>query len=210
VTRTIERRASGAKSRTPRSPKVSSLHELFLEELKDLYNAEQQLTKALPKMVAAATSPDLRSAFQQHLKETQGHVDRLDRIVQSFGSTPKGKKCKGMEGLVEEGTELMSQDMDDTVKDAGLIGAAQRVEHYEMAGYGTARAFAEQLAETEAVGLLQQTLDEEERADMKLTEIAERINMEAGDAGRREQHDEGGRGDSSVRESARNRKGQGR
>ena len=183
MARTTERRASKAKSRTPRSPKVSSLRDLYLEELRDLYNAEQQLTKALPKMAAAATSPDLRSAFQKHLKETLGHVGRLDRIVQSLGSNPKGKKCKGMEGIVEEGAELMGEDMDNTVKDAGLIGAAQRGEHYEMAGYGTARAFAEQLAETEAARLLQQTLDEEKRADMKLTEIGERINMEARDAG---------------------------
>lgn len=183
MARTTERRASKAKSREPRSPKVSSLRDLYLEELRDLYNAEQQLTKALPKMAAAATSPNLRSAFQQHLKETRGHVDRLDRIVQSLGSNPKGKKCKGMEGIVEEGAELMGEDMDGTVKDAGLIGAAQRVEHYEMAGYGTVRAFAEQLADDEAVGLLQQTLDEEKRADMKLTEIGERINMKARDAG---------------------------
>jgi len=182
VARTTERRASKAKSRTPRSPKVGSLRDLYLEELKDLYNAEQQLTRALPKMAAAATSPNLRSAFQQHLRETRGHVDRLDRIVQSLGSSPKGKKCKGMEGLVEEAAELMGDDMDDTVKDAGLIGAAQRVEHYEMAGYGTVRAFAEQLADDKAVRLLQQTLDEEKRADMKLTEIGERINMEARDA----------------------------
>lgn len=210
MARTIDRLAPKAKSRTPRSPKVGELRDLFLEELKDLYNAEQQLTKALPKMAAAATSGDLRSAFQQHLKETQGHVDRLDRIVRSLGSSPQGKKCKGMEGLVQEGAELIGEDMDDNVKDAGLIGAAQRVEHYEMAGYGTARAFAEQLAETEAARLLQQTLDEEERADMKLTEIAERVNMQASDASSREQHDGDEKIASRVRDSARNRKGQGR
>jgi ferritin-like metal-binding protein YciE len=115
---------------------------MFLGELRDLYNAEQQLTRALPKMAAAITSPDLRSAFEHHFKETQGHVDRLDRIVRSLGFSSKGKKCRGIEGLVEEAAELMSEDsedMDDMLKDAGLTGASQRVEHYEMAGYGMLR-----------------------------------------------------------------------
>ena len=124
MARTTDRRDMKVKSKTHRSPKVDSLRDLFLEELRDRYNAEQQLTRALPQMAVAATSPDLRSAFEHHLKETHVHGDRLDRIAQSLGSSSKGKKCKGMEGLVEEAAELMREDMEDMLKDAGLIGAA--------------------------------------------------------------------------------------
>ena len=183
MARTTERRASKAKSRTPRSPKVSSLRDLYLEELRDLYNAEQQLTKALPKMAAAATSPDLRSAFQKHLKETLGHVGRLDRIVQSLGSNPKGKKCKGMEGIVAEGSEVMSEDYEGAVMDAALISAAQRVEHYEIAAYGAVHAYAELMGESHAASLLERTLEEEKETDQKLTDLAKQINQEAYQSG---------------------------
>ena len=183
MARTTERRASKAKSRTPRSPKVSSLRDLYLEELRDLYNAEQQLTKALPKMAAAATSPDLRSAFQKHLKETLGHVGRLDRIVQSLGSNPKGKKCKGMEGIVAEGSEVMSEDYEGAVMDAALISAAQRVEHYEIAAYGSVHAYAELMGDSNAASLLERTLEEEKETDQKLTDLAKQINQEAYQSG---------------------------
>lgn len=153
-----------------------------MEELKDLYSAETQLTKALPKMAKGANSPQLRQAFESHLKETEVHVQRLEQIFEGLDGSPRGKKCKGMEGLIEEGAELLKEksDFDPDTLDAGLIGAAQRVEHYEIAAYGTARTFAEQLGEEKAASLLQQTLDEEYAADKKLTALAESgINQEA-------------------------------
>ena len=127
--------------------KLSSLHELYVDELKDLYSAENQLVKALPKMAKAASSPGLAKAFTSHLKETEGHVARLEEIFAGLGISPKGKKCKAMEGLIEEGKELLSEDAEPEVMDAGLIAAAQRVEHYEMAGYGCVRTYAELLGE---------------------------------------------------------------
>jgi len=151
---------------------LDTLHDLFVHELKDLYSAETQITKALPKLVTAANSDELKQAFQDHLEVTEGHIQRLEDIFRDLQVTPRGKKCVGMEGLLEEGKELMKEQAQDWVMDAGLIGAAQRVEHYEIAGYGTAREHAEKLGMYPAAQLLQQTLDEEGAADKKLTEIA--------------------------------------
>src|SRR5579871_2459655 len=123
------------------------LKELYIDELKDLYNAENQLVKALPKMAKAATSEELRTGFEEHLEQTKGHVQRLEKIFESLGESPKGKTCNGMKGLIEEGSEMIEEDYEGNIKDAGLIGAAQRVEHYEIAGYGTAHALAETLGE---------------------------------------------------------------
>ncbi len=154
------------------------LKELYIDELKDLYNAENQLVKALPKMAKAATSPDLRKGFGEHLEQTKGHVQRLETIFEQLGESPKGKKCKGMEGLIEEGSEAI-EEYDGELLDAALIGAAQRVEHYEMAGYGTVSAFAEELGESEHVSLLNETLEEEKETDEKLSKLAEEINSQA-------------------------------
>jgi ferritin-like metal-binding protein YciE len=159
--------------------KLDTLRALFVDELKDLYSAEHQLLKALPKMAKAASSPQLTRAFESHLEETKGQVERLEQVFESLDVSPKGKKCKAMEGLVEEGAELMEEDADPDVMDAGLIAAAQRVEHYEIAGYGCVRTYAQLLGETKAAKLLQATLDEEGAADKKLTQIAEKINVEA-------------------------------
>jgi ferritin-like metal-binding protein YciE len=153
--------------------KMKTLHDLYVDELKDLYSAENQLVQALPKMVKAASSPDLQKAFQNHLEQTKGHVRRIEEIFSEIDGSPKGKKCVGMEGLIEEGKELLSEDVQEEVLDAGLIGAAQRVEHYEIAGYGSARSHAEHLGYSKAAKLLQQTLEEEKQADEKLTQIAE-------------------------------------
>ncbi|AMV23337.1 hypothetical protein VT84_02940 [Gemmata sp. SH-PL17] len=159
---------------------LDSLHDLYVNELKDLYNAENQLIKALPRMAKAATAPELRAAFAAHLEVTRGQIERLDRIFNGLGVSPKGKKCKAMEGLIAEGKEVMEEDGEDEVIDAALIAAAQRVEHYEMAGYGCVRAFANLLGYADAAALLQKTLDEEGEADKKLTELAESvINVEA-------------------------------
>jgi len=159
--------------------KVDTLREMFVEELKDLYSAEQQLLKALPKMAKAASSGPLKQAFNLHLQETNQQVERLDQVFAGLQLNPKGKKCKAMEGLVAEGTEWMAQDADPDVMDAGLIAAAQRVEHYEMAGYGCVRTYAQLLGEKKAAALLQKTLNEEGAADKKLTKLAEKINVEA-------------------------------
>jgi ferritin-like metal-binding protein YciE len=156
-----------------------ALRELYIDELKDLYSAENQLVKALPKMAKAASSDELRAAFEEHLEQTKNQVQRLDQIFGMLEENGKGKKCVGMEGLIKEGAELMGEDYDDEVMDAGLIGAAQRVEHYEIAAYGTARSFAELLGEQEHVSLLQETLDEEKETDQKLTTLSEDINLEA-------------------------------
>ena len=162
--------------------KLASLEELYIDELKDLYNAEKQLVKALPKMAKAASSEDLREAFQEHLEVTKGQVTRLEQIFEELGVAPRGKKCKGMEGLIEEGAEMMSEDAAPAVKDAALISAAQRVEHYEIAGYGTLRTYAETLGYEDAAELLQRTLDEESQANEKLTEISASVNEEANEA----------------------------
>jgi len=158
---------------------AKGLKELYIDELKDLYNAENQLVKALPKLAKAASSPKLKQGFEEHLEQTKGHVSRLEEIFEALAQSPKGKKCKGMEGLIEEGSEMTEEDFEGAVLDAGLIGAAQRVEHYEIAGYGTARAFAEVLGESEHVSLLEATLAEEEQTDEKLTKLSEEINAQA-------------------------------
>jgi ferritin-like metal-binding protein YciE len=159
---------------------LDSLEGLYVDELKDLYNAENQILKALPKMIKTASSSDLQTAFEDHLEKTEGHVQRLEQIFGELGRSPKGKKCVGMEGVIQEGKELMEEDADPDVMDAGLIAAAQHVEHYEMAGYGTARTWAQQLGYREAAQLLEQTLEEEKEADAKLSQLAEsHINVEA-------------------------------
>jgi ferritin-like metal-binding protein YciE len=158
---------------------LQSLQDLFVDELKDLYSAENQILKALPKMIKKATAKDLKAGFEEHLKQTEGHVKRLEQIFQSLDESPKGKKCKGMEGIIEDGAELMSKDADPEVLDAGLIAAAQHVEHYEIAGYGCARTYAELLRNQEFVNLLQETLNEEKQTDEKLTALAHRINVQA-------------------------------
>jgi len=158
-----------------------SLRELYVNELKDLYNAETQLVKALPKMAKASSNAELRQGFEEHLRQTSEHVSRLEQIFEMLGEKATGKKCLGMEGLVKEGAETMSEDYEDALMDAAIIGAAQRVEHYEIAGYGTVRAFAELLGENEHVSLLEQTLEEEKQTDEKLTQLAEQLNSEAGE-----------------------------
>lgn len=149
-----------------------TLDDLFYDTLRDIYYAEKQLVKALPKMAKAATAPELQTAFKDHLEQTKGHVSRLEQIFEGLEKTPRGKKCKAMEGLVEEGAELMKEDAEPEVLDAGLIAAAQRVEHYEIAAYGTARAYAKLLKNAQAAELLQQTLSEEGETDKKLTKLA--------------------------------------
>jgi ferritin-like metal-binding protein YciE len=159
---------------------MDSLKDLYIDELKDLYNAENQLLKALPKMAKKASSPDLKAAFEEHLGQTEGQVNRLEKIFKALGEKPTGKTCKAMKGLVEEGKEIIEEDGEDAVLDAALIGAAQKVEHYEIAGYGTARTFASLLGEEDAMELLQKTLDEEGATDKKLTALAESlVNPEA-------------------------------
>ena len=162
---------------------TNPLQELLVDELKDLYNAENQIIKALPKMAKAASSPELKRAFERHLEETKRQVERLDQIGEALDVRMSGKKCKGMEGLIEEGKEIMSEDLEEDALDAGLIGAAQKVEHYEIAAYGTARAHANMLGLNKIAKLLQQTLDEEGATDKKLTQLAESIiNVEAVEA----------------------------
>ena len=161
--------------------KANSLRDLYVEQLKDLYDAEHQLIKALPKLAEASSSDELRNAFEEHLDKTRQHAQRIEQIFEGMGQKAKAQKCKGMEGLVREGSEVIKEeDIDGEVKDAALIAAAQRVEHYEIAGYGTVRTYANLLGENEAANLLQQTLDEEKEADQTLNEIAEQINVEAG------------------------------
>jgi ferritin-like metal-binding protein YciE len=165
-----------------------SLKKLYVDELKDLYSAENQLIKALPKMAKAASSTELQQGFEKHLKQTEGHVQRLEEIFQALGESPKGKKCVAMEGLVKEGSEVMEGDFEGAVLDSGLIGAARRVEHYEMAAYRAVCAIAKTLAETKHVSLLKQTIEEETETDEKLTELAEKINTLANqESSRKEQ-----------------------
>ena len=158
---------------------IDTLRKLYVEELKDLYSAEKQILQALPRMAKKATNPQLKAGFEEHARQTEEQVKRLDRIFEGLGKSSRGKKCKGMEGLIEEGKEVMQEDMDEETRDAALIAAAQKVEHYEMAGYGTVRTYAQLLGENEAARLLQQTLDEEGATDKKLTALAEAINVEA-------------------------------
>ena len=160
--------------------KLENLQDLLVAELKDLYSAENQLVKALPKMAKAATNRKLRDGFLEHLEQTKGHAERLEKICAQLEVTPRGKKCAAMEGLIEEGSELMKEDAVPAVLDAGLIAAAQKVEHYEIASYGTARTFAKLLGLDDIAKLLQRTLDEEGATDKKLTKLAEsEIDLEA-------------------------------
>jgi ferritin-like metal-binding protein YciE len=156
-----------------------SLRQLYVDELKDLYSAETQLVKALPKLAKTSSNAGLRQAFEEHLRQTSEHVSRLEQIFEALGEKPGGKKCVGMEGLVKEGAETMQEKYGDTVMDAAIIGAAQRVEHYEIAGYGTVRAFAALLGESNHVSLIEQTLEEEKQTDEKLTQLAEQLNSQA-------------------------------
>jgi ferritin-like metal-binding protein YciE len=159
---------------------METLRDLYIEELKDLYSAEKQLVRALPKMAKNASNPQLKEAFLNHLEETEGHVARLEEIFESLEASPRGKKCVGMEGLIEEANELLEEDASEDVLDAGLISKAQHVEHYEMAGYGTVRTWAQILGEERHARLLQQTLDEEQNADRLLSQVAESsVNIDA-------------------------------
>src|SRR6476660_521313 len=159
---------------------LETLKELYVNELRDLYNAENQLVKALPKMAKGASSPELKDAFDQHLEQTKGHVERLEQLFEQLGDNPKGKTCHAMKGLIEEGSEILEEEGEDSVLDAGIIVAAQKVEHYEMAGYGSVRAFAQLLGQEEAAQLLQTTLDEESKANELLNQLAETtVNAEA-------------------------------
>jgi ferritin-like metal-binding protein YciE len=159
---------------------LETLKDLYIHELKDLYSAENQIIKALPKMAKAATNEELIAGFEKHLEQTEKHAERLEEILESNGETTRGPKCKGMEGLISEGDEMIKEDAEDDVRNAGLIAAAQRVEHYEMAGYGCARTYAEALGDTKGAKLLQKTLEEEKATDEKLTELAKStINVEA-------------------------------
>jgi ferritin-like metal-binding protein YciE len=159
--------------------KLENLEQLFLQELRDLYDAETQITEALPKMIEAAHYSQLKSALQEHLSVTQQQLQRLDQIFDILGEDASGQTCKGMKGVIKEGDEIISQGGDSATVDAGIISAAQRVEHYEMAGYGTVRTYAELLGQQQIATLLQQTLDEEKEADETLTEIARSVNIEA-------------------------------
>lgn len=159
---------------------LNTFDDLFVEQLQDLYDAEQRLVKALPKMAGAAHNPQLKAAFQEHLRQTEGHVSRLEKVFKHLGKSAQSKTCEAMKGLIEEGDEIVTSSGDPNVKDAALIAAAQRVEHYEIAGYGTARTFAQQMGHQEAAQILQQTLDEEAATDKKLSSMAERsINLQA-------------------------------
>jgi ferritin-like metal-binding protein YciE len=173
--------------------KLRTLDDLFLDQLRDLYSAENQLLKALPRLAKAATAPELQDALHDHLEQTEGQAERLEQICEQLGARPRGKKCTAMEGLIEEAKELLGEDAEEAVRDAGLIAAAQKVEHYEIACYGCARTWARQLGHHQAADLLQQSLHEEEEADRKLTRLAEGlVNLEAagaasGPAGGREE-----------------------
>ncbi len=169
---------------------AGTLHDAFIDELRDTYDAEKQLTKALPKLAKAATSSELRTAFESHLEETRGHVERLEQVFESLDEKVRGKHCDGMAGIIEEGKSILEEEFDEATMDACLIAAGQRAEHYEMAAYGTLVAWARGMGHERAANLLQETLDEEKAADEKLTSIAEAgINQEAADAAHPEKSD---------------------
>ncbi|HVS52733.1 MAG TPA: ferritin-like domain-containing protein [Opitutaceae bacterium] len=170
-------------------PALTSLKDLLIDELRDLHNAESQLVKALPKMAKAASNEELKEGFATHLEQTRGHIDRLERCFKILGEKAKGKTCHAMQGLIEEGKEAIESDAPEAIRDAYLIGAAQRVEHYEIAAYGTARAFAETLGESKVADLLQDTLDEEGETDKKLTALAQSVNEEASSENEDEEED---------------------
>jgi ferritin-like metal-binding protein YciE len=182
---------------------ASTLHDAFIDELRDLYDAEKQLTKALPKLAKAASNSDLRQAFEMHLEETQGHIERLEQVFESLDEKVRGKHCEGIAGIIEEGKSIMEEDFDDITMDACLIAAGQRAEHYEMGAYGTLVAWAQAMGHTDAVELLQQTLDEEKAADKKLSGLAEGgINQAAADAAHPEDVEPAGAGATGTRRSA--------
>jgi ferritin-like metal-binding protein YciE len=179
---------------------TGTLHDAFLDELRDAYDAEKQLTKALPKLAKAATSPVLREAFESHLEETRGHVERLEQVMEGLGEKVRGKHCDGIEGIIEEGQSVMEENFDETTMDACLIAAGQRAEHYEIAAYGTLVAWARAMGHEDAAALLEETLEEEKAADEKLTSLAEAgINQEAADAAHPEETPEGGQKSSGRR-----------
>jgi ferritin-like metal-binding protein YciE len=183
---------------------TGTLHDAFLDELRDAYDAEKQLTKALPKLAKAATSPVLREAFESHLEETRGHVERLEQVMEGLGEKVRGKHCDGIEGIIEEGQSVMEEDFDETTMDACLIAAGQRAEHYEMAAYGTLVAWAKAMGHEDAAALLEETLEEEKAADEKLTSLAEAgINQEAADAAHPEKTPEGSGQKSSGRRAGK-------
>ena len=160
-----------------------TLHDAFVDELRDLYDAEKQLTKALPKLAKTATSPKLKEAFESHLEETRGHIERLEEVFEVLDEKARGKHCDGIAGIIEEGKSIMEEDFDDLTMDACLIAAGQRAEHYEIGAYGTMIAWAEAMGHNDAAGLLQQNLDEEKAADKKLSALAEGgINQQAAKA----------------------------
>lgn len=182
---------------------AGTLHEAFIEELRDTYDAEKQLIKALPKLAKASASPDLRAAFESHLEETRGHVDRLEQVFESLDEKPRGKHCEGIAGIIEEGKSMMEEEFDDATMDACLIAAGQRAEHYEMAAYGTLIAWAQSMGHNEATNLLQEILDEEKAADKKLSSLAEGgINQEAADAAHGEEEEEEEEGTARGRKAA--------
>lgn len=186
--------------------KVKSLEDLLVDELKDLFDAENQLTRALPKMAKAATAPELKEAFEEHLEITKQQVERLMQVFEELGQPAKGKRCEAMKGLIGEGQELISQEMEPEILDAGLIGAAQKVEHYEMAGYGTVRTIADVLGHQQAARLLDETLKEESEAGKKLSLIAKRyVNARAMRAGEAAESENEEAGTSRRRSGARSR-----
>ena len=162
---------------------MEQLKELYADQLRDILDAENQLIKALPKMAKGSRSEQLRSGFKEHLEQTKTHAERIEQILEALGEAPKGKKCKGMQGIVAEGKEILGEDYEGALKDSAIISAAQRVEHYEIAAYGCVREYAQLLGENEAVSLLGQTLEEEKETDKKLTELAQTINLDAAGTG---------------------------
>ena len=185
-------------------PETETLHDAFLDELRDAYDAEKQLTKALPKMARAAESDALRTAFETHLRETQGHVQRLEQVFTSLNEKVRGKHCDGIAGIIEEGKSIMEEDFEGTTMDACLIAAAQRAEHYEMAAYGTLVAWAKAMGHDEAIPLLQGILEEEKATDEKLTQLAESgINQEAAERAHSSAQGDGGEADQPSRQPRR-------
>ena len=184
----------------------NELKELYIDELRDLYDAENRLLKALPKLAKAAGSDQLRAGFEEHLEQTKGHVSRLEEIFEALDEKPTGKKCAGMAGLIKEGHEIMDEDFSAEVMDAALISAAQRVEHYEIATYGCVSTWAQLLGESEAGALLEKTLEEEKETDQKLTELAQEINVEAKGSGEGDGEGEEEQEEEEPSESARKAK----
>jgi ferritin-like metal-binding protein YciE len=189
---------------------AGTLHDMFIDELRDTYDAEKQLTKALPKLAKSASSPDLRTAFESHLEETQGHIERLEQVFASLNERPRGKHCDGIAGIIEEGKAIMDEDLEESTMDACLIAAGQRAEHYEMAAYGTLVAWANAMGHNAAAELLQQTLEEEKAADEKLSALAEGgINQDAAEAAHPEgdeEDEEGEEEEEPTQQASRSKK----